>query len=97
MGDAVIVLISACVGIATLVFSRLRSRYVTTYDSNGLETHVSACGFTDQVLVPEKVLEQVDVRPGAVLVVKKIKKGNASTTVFGKLGSGRPWAKRKGK
>ena len=45
---------------------------MTTYNSNGLETHVSsACGFTDQVLVPEKAFEQVDVRSGAVLVVKK--------------------------
>ena len=44
---------------------------MTTYDSNGLETHVSACGFTDQVLVPQKAFEQGVVRPGAVLVVKK--------------------------
>ena len=44
---------------------------MTSYDANGLETHVSACGFTDQALVPEKVIEQVEVRPGAVLVVKK--------------------------
>ena len=39
--------------------------------ANGLETHVSACSFTDQVLVPAKAFEQVEVRPGTVLVVKK--------------------------
>ena len=71
MGDVVIMLISACVGIATLVLSRLRCRYVTQIDGNGLGPHVSACGFTDQALVPEKAIEQVEVRPGAVLVVKK--------------------------
>ena len=71
MSDVIVVLISACVGIATLIVSRLQCRYVTSYDSNGLETHVSACGLTDQVLVPEKAFGQVDVRPGAVLVVKK--------------------------
>ena len=71
MLDVIVVFISACVGIATLIVSRLRCRDVTTYDSNGLETHVSACGFTDQVLVPEKAIEQVDVRPAAVLIVKK--------------------------
>ena len=71
MSDVIVVLINACVATATLIMSRLRCRYVTTYDSNGLETHVSVCGFTDQVLVPEKAFEQVDVRTGAALVVKK--------------------------
>ena len=36
-----------------------------------IQMHVSACGFADHVLVPEKAIEQVEVRPGAVLVVKK--------------------------
>ena len=71
MSDVIVVLISVCVGIATLIVSRLRCMYVTTHDSNGLETHVSACGFSDQVLVPEKAFEQVDIRLGAALVVKK--------------------------
>ena len=71
MSDVIVLIVSGLVGIATLIVSKWRCRYVTTYDANGLETHVSACGFTDQVLVPEKVIEQVEVRPGTVLVVKK--------------------------
>ena len=71
MSDVIVLIVSGLVGIATLIVSKWRCRYVTTYDANGLETHVSACGFTDQVLVPEKVIEQVEVRPGSVLVVKK--------------------------
>ena len=71
MSDVIVLIVSGLVGITTLIVSKWRCRYVTTYDANGLETHVSACGFTDQVLVPEKVIEQVEVRPGTVLVVKK--------------------------
>ena len=71
MSDVIVLIVSGHVGIATLIVSKWRCRYVTTYDANGLETHVSACGFTDQVLVPEKVIEKVEVRPGTVLVVKK--------------------------
>ena len=71
MSDVIVLIVSGLVGIATLIVSKWRCRYVTTYGANGLETHVSACGFTDQVLVPEKVIEQVEVRPGTVLVVKK--------------------------
>ena len=71
MSDVVIVLISACVGIATLIFSRLRCRYLTQIDAHGLETHVSACGFTDQALVPERAVEEIHPRPGSVLVVKR--------------------------
>ena len=71
MSDVIVLIFSGLVGLATLIVSKWRCRYVTTYDANGLETRVSACGFTDQVLVPEKVIEQVEVRPGTVLVVKK--------------------------
>ena len=53
MSDVIVLIVSGLVGIATLIVSKWRCRYVTTYDANGLETHVSACGFTDQVLVPE--------------------------------------------
>jgi len=70
MSDVIVLIVSGLVGIATLIVSKLRCRYVTTYDSNG-ETHVSACGFTDQILVPEKNFEQVEIRPGSILVVKK--------------------------
>ena len=59
MSDVIVLIVSGLVGIATLIVSKSRCRYVTTYDANGLETHVSACGFTDQVLVPEKAFEQV--------------------------------------
>ena len=71
MSDVIVLIVSGPVGIATLIVSKWRCRYVATYAANGLETHVSACGFTDQVLVPEKVIEQVEARPGTVLVVKK--------------------------
>ena len=71
MPDVIVLIVPGLVGIATLIVSKWRCRYVATYDANGLETHVSASGFTDQVLVPEKAFEQVEVRPGAVLVVKK--------------------------
>ena len=71
MSDVIVLIASGLVGIATLIVSKWRCRYVTTYDANGIETHVSACGFTDQFLVPEKVIEQVEVRLGSVLVVKK--------------------------
>ena len=71
MSDVIVLIVSGLVGTATLIVSKWRCRYVTTYDANGLETHVSACGFTDQVLVPEKAFEQVEIRPGSILVVKK--------------------------
>ena len=71
VSDVIVLIVSDLVGIATLIVSKWRCRYVTTFDANGLETHVSACGFTVQVLVPEKAFEQVEVRPGTVLVVKK--------------------------
>ena len=71
MSDVIVLIVSGLVGLATLIVSKWRCRYVTTYDANGLEMHVCACGFTDQVLVPEKAFEQVEVRPGTVLVVKK--------------------------
>ena len=71
ISDVIVLIAPGLVGLATLIVSKWRCRYVTTYDANGLETHVSACGFTDQVLVPEKAFEQVEVRPGTVLVVKK--------------------------
>ena len=71
MSDVIVLIVSGLVGIATLIVSKWRCRYVTTYDANGLETHVSAYGFTDLVLVPEKVIEQVEARPGTVLVAKK--------------------------
>ena len=71
MSDVIVLIVSGLVGLPTLIVSKWRCRYATTYDANGLETHVSACGFTDQVLVQEKAIEQVEVRPGAVLVVKK--------------------------
>ena len=71
MSDVIVLIVSGLVGTATLIVSKWRCRYVTTYDSNGLETHVSACAFTDQVLVQEKAIEQAEVRPGSVLVVKK--------------------------
>ena len=71
MSDVIVLIVSGLVGVATLIVSKWRCRYVTSYDANGLETHVIACGFTDQVLVPEKVIEQVEVRPGSILVVKK--------------------------
>ena len=59
MSDVIVLIVSGLVGIATLIVSKCRCRNVTTYNANGLETHVSACDFTDQVLVPEKVIEQV--------------------------------------
>ena len=71
MSDVIVLIVSGLVGLATLIVSKWSCRYVATSDANGLETHVSACGFTDQVLVPEKAFEQVEVRPGTVLVVKK--------------------------
>ena len=71
MSDVIVLIVSGLVGIATLIVSKLRCRYVTVYGANGLETHVSACGYTDQVLVEPKTIEQVEVRPGSVLVVKK--------------------------
>ena len=71
MSDVIVLIVSGLVGIATLIVSKWRCRYVTAYDANGIETHVSACGFTDQVLVPEKAFGQVEVRPVTVLVVKK--------------------------
>ena len=71
MSDVVVLVVSVLVGIATLIVSKWRCRYVTTYDANGLEMHVRACGFTDQVLIPEKAFEQVEVRQGTVLVVQK--------------------------
>ena len=70
MSDVIVLIFSGLVGIATWIYVT-NCRYVTTYDANGLETHVSACGFTDQVLVPEKAFEQVEIRPGSILVVKK--------------------------
>ena len=71
MSDVIVLIVTSLVGIATLIVSKLRCRYVTVNDASGLETHVSACGYTDQVLVQEKTIEQVEVRPGSVLVVKK--------------------------
>ena len=71
MSDVIVLIVSGLAGAATLIVSKWRCMYVATYGANGLETHVSACGCTDQVLVPEKSIEQVEVRPGAVLIVKK--------------------------
>ena len=53
MSDVIVLVVSGLVGIATLIVSRLRCRYVTVYDANGLETHVSACGYTDGQLLQE--------------------------------------------
>ncbi len=47
--DVVIVAISAAVGIATLILSRLRCRYVETTNEHGDRTQVSGCGFTDKL------------------------------------------------
>jgi hypothetical protein len=71
MGDVLIVGISAAVGILTLIFSRLRCRYVTQLNANGEQTYVSAFGFTDRPLIVEPMIEQVVPRPGAVLILKK--------------------------
>ena len=71
MADVVIVAISACVGIATLIFSRTRCRYVDTVNENGERTQISACGFTDKALIDDKVVESFTPKPVSVLIVKK--------------------------
>jgi hypothetical protein len=71
MTDVVIVAISAAVGIATLILSRLRCRYVETTDANGDRTHVSGCGFTDKALISESAVETVTPAPGSILILKK--------------------------
>lgn len=71
MGDVLIVAISAGVGILTLIFSRLRCRYVTTVSENGEQTHISACGFSDRPLLEDKLVEQISPQPGSILVIKK--------------------------
>ena len=79
MSDVIVLIVSGLVGIATLIVSKWRCRYVTTYDANGLETHVSACGFTDQVLVPEKAFEQVEVQTRIHPCREEVEKDAATT------------------
>jgi hypothetical protein len=71
MGDVLLIAISAGVGILTLIFSRLRCRYVTQVNEEGERSSVSAFGFTDRPLVDQPMVEQVVPRPGAVLILKK--------------------------
>jgi hypothetical protein len=71
MTDVVIVAISAAVGIATLILSRLRCRYVETTNEHGDRTHVSGCGFTEAPLVDDKAIETVTPAPGSILILKK--------------------------
>ncbi len=71
MTDVVIVAISAAVGIATLILSRLRCRYVETTNVNGERTHISGCGFTDKPLISESAVETVTPTSGSILILKK--------------------------
>jgi hypothetical protein len=73
MTDVIVVAISAAVGIATLIFSRLRCRFVTTTNEHGDSTQISACGFTDKPLVADKdnLVETYTPSPGSILVLKK--------------------------
>lgn len=70
MTDVIVVAISAAVGIATLIFSRLRCRYVNTTNEHGEQTQVSGCGFTDVPLV-DKDIETVVPLPGGIVVLRR--------------------------
>ena len=71
MGDIGVLIVSAAAGVLTLIFSRLRCRWVTQVDSEGRQTHTSACGFSDKPIVDEKLCEEIVPRPGSVLVMKR--------------------------
>jgi hypothetical protein len=71
MGDVLIIAISAGVGILTLIFSRLRCRYVLQVNEEGEQTYFSGFGFSDRPLQSEQLVEQIVPRPGAVLILKK--------------------------
>jgi hypothetical protein len=71
MTDVIVVAISAAVGIATLVFSRLRCRFVTTTNEQGEQTQISGCGFTDVPLVNDKDVETIVPDPGSILVLRR--------------------------
>jgi hypothetical protein len=71
MTDVIVVAISAAVGIATLIFSRTRCRYVETINEHGDRTQISGCGFSDKPLTDEKMVETFTPSPGSILVLKK--------------------------
>ena len=71
MTDVIVVAISAAVGIATLIFSRLRCRYVNTTNEHGDQTQVSACGFSDKPLIDDKVVDTFTPSPGSLLLPKQ--------------------------
>ena len=71
MGDVLIVAISAGVGILTLIFSRLRCRYVTQVNEAGELTYTSGFGFSDRPLIDQPMVEQIVPRNGAVMILKR--------------------------
>lgn len=71
MGDFGVVVVSAIVGVALAIIAKIRCRHVVMVDANGVESYIDACGFSDQPIVPESMVEEVHPRPGSVLLMKR--------------------------
>ena len=70
MSDVTVILISAGVGILTLILSRIRCRYVQAENADGTYSYFSGCGFTDVPLADQNPT-QIDPTQGNVLVFRK--------------------------
>ena len=71
MGDFGVVLVSALVGVALAIIAKIRCRHVVMLHPDGGETVINACGFSENAIVPESMVEEIHPRPGSVLVLKK--------------------------
>ena len=58
MGDVLIVASSAGVGILTLIFSRLRCRFITQVNEAGELTYTSGFGFNERPLIDQPMVEK---------------------------------------